>query len=180
MPENAQSEKAAAVEPSLITSEEKDKHAPVQPSQPQPFNLEEIKKHIPKAFHGYIEPIMQWAQSVEARFKAIETELPNTVKAKMAEAIEEARAKVQPQPAAAGERSQGGGGFDMGQMIGLVGEALKGGGGQPAPNPFALKAQELALKGMEESVSFTSMLNSYMKQKLAQGIVKEVVEKISL
>lgn len=175
MPENAQSEKATAVEPSSKVSPPLE-HAPTQQPQPQPFNVEEIKKHIPKAFHGYIEPIIQWAQSVEARFKAIETELPNTVKTKMAEAIEEARAKAQA-PAAGREVAQAGGQQDLSGIIDMVSKVLGEGGGQAAPNPFAQKAQELALKGMEESVSFTSMLNSYMKQKLAQNIVKEVIEK---
>lgn len=165
--ESAQSEDAQAVQ-SLEDAQ--------TTQQAQPFNLEEIKKHIPKAFQGYIEPIIQWAQSVEARFKAIETELPNTVKTKMAEAIQEAQAKAQMQPNPAAPTAQGGG-FDMGQMIGLISQAL-GSSPSAAPNPFAQKAQELALKGMEESVSFTSMLNNYMKQKLAQGVVKEVVEKV--
>jgi hypothetical protein len=186
MQENAQSEKTVAADDSPqeakslhVEKTEASLSSQSPTHQTQAFNLEEIKKHIPKAFQGYIEPIIQWAQSVEARFKAIETELPNTVKTKMAEAIQEAQVKARTQAGAASQTGQPQGAqTDMGSIIGLVSEALKGGGQAAAPNPFALKAQELALKGMEESVSFTSMLNSYMKQKLAQGVVKEVVDKV--
>ena len=45
----------------------------------KPFDVEAIKAKIPKAFRGYIEPVMLWAESVEQRFKDMEETFPKQI-----------------------------------------------------------------------------------------------------
>jgi len=152
------------------------------PATAEPFDIEGIKKKIPKAFQGYLEPIMSWAKSVEDRLAEIQKEMPETIKASMEAAIESQRQKAiaQYQAQPQGPPQQGGfGGLE--QMIGpIVQEALKSGGGSYDEEMQSITKEIMRanLDRIKEDSSFTAAIKSAIVAKIAGKAAGDIVGNI--
>ena len=152
------------------------------PATAEPFDIEGIKKKIPKAFQGYIEPILSWASSVEARLAEIQKEMPAQIQKSMEAAIESQRQKAiaQYQAQPQGPPQQGGfGGLE--QMIGpIVQEALKGGGGSYDEEMQSITKEIMRanLERIKQDSSFTEAIKSAIVSKIAGKAAVDIVGNI--
>jgi len=145
----------------------------------EPFDIEGIKKKIPKAFQGYIEPIIQWAKSVEERLQVMEDNLPEKVASKLQEmAIQRQKEQVAAYQQTAQNQPQQQGGFNLGgieQFAGpIIKDVLGGGGRDEEMNNLTKEMFKMNIEGMKEDISFTKALKSAMLSKYATNLVKEV------
>ena len=154
------------------------------PTTVEPFDIEGIKKKIPKAFQGYIEPILSWAKSVEDRLQIIGNVTPDSIaEALQKRAIEvqkERAMQPQPQYAPQGPPQQGGfGGLE--QLIGpIVQEALKGGGGSYDEEMQNLTKEIMRanLDRIKQDSSFTDAIKNAIVSKIAGKAAGDIVGNI--
>ena len=144
------------------------------------FDIEGIKKKIPKAFQGYIEPILSWAKSVEERLQIIGTVTPDSIaealQKRAIEAQQQRAVQQQQSVATQGQQQQGGGGWE--QSLGpIIQEALKGGGGSYDEEMQAITKEIMRanLDRIKQDSSFTEAIKSAIVSKIAGKAAGDIV-----
>ena len=142
----------------------------------EPFDVEGIKKKIPKAFQGYIEPILSWAKSVEERLQIIGTVTPDSIaEALQKRAIEAQQQRaMQPQPQGPPQQS---GGFDLNSILPLITQAVGGGGGSydEEMQNITKEIMRANLDRIKEDSSFTAAIKSAIVTKIAGKAAGDIV-----
>ena len=146
---------------------------PVEEKTPvtaEPFDIEGIKKKIPKAFQGYIEPIIQWAKSVEERLEIIGNVTPDSI----AEALQKKAIEAQK------ERPPQQGGFDISSMMPIIAQAVGGGGGSYDEEMQAITKEIMRanLDRIKQDSSFTEAIKSAIVTKIAGKAAGDIVGNI--
>jgi len=150
------------------------------PATAEPFDIEGIKKKIPKAFQGYLEPIMSWAKSVEDRLAEIQKEMPETIKASMEAAIESQRQKAVAQYQAQPQGPPQQGGFDLTSMMPLIQSAIGSGGGSydEEMQNITKEIMRANLDRIKQDSSFTEAIKSAIVSKIAGKAAGDIVGNI--
>ena len=149
----------------------------------EPFDIEGIKKKIPKAFQGYIEPIIQWAKSVEERLQIIGNVTPDSIaealQKRAIEAQKERAMQPQPQYAPQGPPQQGGG-FDMSSIMPIIAQAVGGGGGSYDEEMQSITKEIMRanLDRIKQDSSFTEAIKSAIVSKIAGKAAVDIVGNI--
>ena len=152
------------------------------PATAEPFDLEAIKNKIPKAFQGYIEPIIQWAKSVEERLQIIGNVTPDSIaealQKRAIEAQKERAAQPQYQAPPQGPPQQGG--FDMSSIMPIIAQAVGGGGGSYDEEMQSITKEIMRanLDRIKQDSSFTEAIKSAIVAKIAGKAAVDIVGNI--
>jgi len=152
--------------------------------EPAPaFDVSEIEKKIPKAFRGYIKPIVAWAQSVEQRFKAIEASMPEQIKNAMGEAIKEAQqrqfeAMKQNLPTQPGPGAPMPGGMNLGQIAQMLPYIFGGGGQDSEMLEISKDLMRAQVERIKNDMGFTDAIKNAIVSKLTGKAVESALQKI--
>ena len=146
-----------------------------EPEKPA-FDLAELEKKIPKAFRGYLKPVMDWADSVEARLNAIQQEMPAQIQGAMEAAIENARQKqiAAMQQARQNMPQGGGGGFGGGLFDGITLKDILGGGGGGMDGEYMQLAKDALKSQIGMSTAITNAVVSKIVGKAATDVASAV------
>lgn len=144
----------------------------------KPFDVEEIRAKIPKAFRGYLDPIIGWANSVEARLNEIQKTLPKEIQRGFEKAVESQRQKqaemlkkVAPQLSG---QSQAGG-FNIGSLLPLI-QMFAGQGGQDEELQNITKELMRAnLDRVKRDSDFTDAIKNAIVTKIAGKAVESLI-----
>ena len=163
------------------------------PATVEPFDIEGIKKKIPKAFQGYIEPIAQWIQrqeefnkSVEERLQIIGNVTPDSIAEalqKRAIEVQKERAmqpQIQPQYSSPPQGAPQQGGFDLGPFMPLISQAIGSGGGSYDEEMQNLTKEIMRanLDRIKQDGSFTDAIKSAIVSKIAGKAASDIVGNI--
>ncbi len=137
------------------------------------LNVAEIKSKIPKAFQKYVEPLMQWAKSIDDRlalhetyFKQINESLPETIKQKMTESLNEMRTRSVPaQEPSQGVRSSG---TSVGDVVSFLDQTGLMGG---QSNVMSQKAEQLMSTLLDQAI-----LNATKKSRVEELLDEEIAK----
>lgn len=147
--------------------------------QAMPFDLSKVDPEKIKLAEEMGIPISQlvaWANSVEARFRIIEEEMPK----KTAEALMQIAEKRRQEMIAQGQRNpqmaQGMGGLmQLAPLLQVLGGS--GGGSNPLMEKFVNAAVDKAMVGMDLSNAFMRAMIVKLSPELADAVTKDVVKK---
>lgn len=136
------------------------------------FDIEAIKAKIPKAFQGYVDPIIAWAQSVEQRFRVMEKTLPvETAKELERMALERQKEYVEKvQSGQATNPIQQPGGFNLGSLgpvLPYIMQAAGLGGQDNGLMDLNKKMMELNILRMQKDLDFTDSIKTAIVTKIA-------------
>jgi len=143
--------------------------------EPKGFDIEELKSKVPKAFHGYIEPVLEWANSVEQRFAIMEKTLP-TETAKELERLMIERQREYVQKVQSGEAQNpvaGGGMGGIMQALPYFLQMLGGGGGGGNE-----QLQKLAMNALTSQINMSSAITNAVVAKITSKATSDVANEI--
>lgn len=156
---------------------EKPKNAePEQPVQPT-LQIPAKARALAKSVGVPLEPIVEWAQTTEARITQIENGLQDLgVKlepvVQLAARVQAAQAQ---QPVTAGNPMAGGYGISVGDVLKAVG--MSGGGG--IQEEYFKKMMDLQFERLTQDVSFSRTMENYVKSQFAAKMGKKLTEDIA-
>lgn len=146
-------------------------------AEPAALDLEQLKSQVPKMFRPYVEPVMQWAQSVEDRLKVMEAELPQ----KTAEALQKLALQRQQEYLEKVKSGQaqnpvaGQGGLNLGglaQALPYVLQMMGSGGGQDN------QLQKLAMNALTSQINMSSAITNAVVAKITSKATSDVANDI--
>ncbi len=124
---------------------------------------------------AYIESDKIWKASVEERFKQIETTLPETIKKKMTESIQEAQQKQVQAMQAAPPPADPGAGAEAGDIatFGRVIEKALGGGSNPMQEEMMKKVWDAGLDSMFAGTTLIKTINQKILSNMGAKIIED-------
>jgi len=141
------------------------------------FDLAELEKKIPKAFRGYLKPVMDWADSVEARLNAIQQEMPAQIQGAMEAAIENARQKqIAAMQQARQNMPQGGGGGLGGLFDGITLKDILGSGGGGG---LDAEYMQLAKDALKSQIGMSTAITNAVVSKIVGKAATDVASAVS-
>lgn len=148
---------------------------------PMPFDISKVdpdKIKMAEDFGIPIRALAQWASSVEARFNALEQNLPKEIKQAFQQTIEAERQKQFEQMKKMGQNpqapQQGGGlGIGIGDILRLV---TQGGGGDSEMTQLTKDLMRLNLERMKADMGFTDAIKDAVVRKIAGKAVGKIME----
>lgn len=121
-----------------------------------------------------IEAIIKWANSVEARFKALEEHLPDYVQKGLQQALEKAQREHTAQRPAT--PAQGGQRIGIGDLLRIIGGGSGSGGYDEEMNRLVKDTMRMNLERMRADLGFTDAVKEAIVKKIAGGAASEIMK----
>lgn len=142
------------------------------------FDPKEIEKQIPKAFRGvikpFLEPIGNWVESVEARFKILSEEMPKQIVDQLQARARQAQQQQIQAMQTAGNPTTANGGINLG-TIGQFAQLIPYfmGGGQNS------ELNKLAMQALTANIGMAQAITNAVVSKITGKATTEVAQELT-